>query len=78
MFSCISVQALQCVGVDALHDPGREEAIEEAAGPGGQHPRRMALPPPRRHHVVPDMAARLSQFRAKPVADDKRAQVELT
>jgi YVTN family beta-propeller protein len=40
--------------------------------PRGQHPGRMALPPPWRHHVVPDVAASLSQFRGELMADDER------
>jgi hypothetical protein len=33
VFPRVGVQALQCVGVDALHDLGREEPLEEPAGP---------------------------------------------
>jgi 2-polyprenyl-3-methyl-5-hydroxy-6-metoxy-1,4-benzoquinol methylase len=45
--------------------------------PGGQHPGRVALPPPGRHHVVPDVPADLGQFRGELVTDDERAQVVL-
>ena len=45
--------------------------------PRGQHPGRVTLPPPRRHHVVSDVAAGLGQFRGEVMPDHERAQVVL-